>query len=255
MNKEQLEEYHNFAKEKLGYEFNDINLLVTALTHRSYSNEHRNRNGQVPHNERLEFLGDAVLELVVSDYLYRNYHEPEGVMTAWRSALVRTESIGAAGEELGYGPLIRLSKGEQHGNNRAHASIMADCFEAVIGAIYLDRGYVTARDFIHKHIIIKAKDVIRDGTWRDPKSHLQEYAQKTENITPVYRTISQTGPDHDREYVVAVYIGDKRVGTGIGPSKSTAQANAAAEGVKWYLKQDIRLKKMRRKNTTVPKEI
>lgn len=244
MNKEQLDAYRDFATERLGFEFRDLSLLVTALTHRSYSNEHRNRTGAPPHNERLEFLGDAILELVVSDYLYLNYEENEGMMTAWRSALVRTESIGAAGEDLGYGPLVRLSKGEQHGNDRAHASIMADCFEALIGAIYLDQGYPVAKDFIYKHIIVKAPDIIRDGTWRDPKSHLQEYAQKTANITPVYRTISQTGPDHDRKFAVVVYVGKQQVGSGTGPSKGVAQANAAIEGVKWYLKQGIRLEEL-----------
>ena len=137
--------YQQFAKEKLGFEFHDINLLVVALTHRSYVNEHRTSSD---HNERLEYLGDAVLELVTSDYLYRNFNEPEGVMTAWRSALVRTESIGDAGIKLGYAPLVRLSHGEKMGLERAHAVIMADCFEAVIGAIYLDQGYDTAKAFI-----------------------------------------------------------------------------------------------------------
>lgn len=162
------EEYQNFAREKLGFEFKDINLLVTALTHRSYVNEHRESVKE--HNERLEFLGDAVLELVSSDFLYRNYDEPEGIMTAWRSALVRTESIGAAGEELGYGPLVRLSKGEKHGSDRAHAVILADCFEAVIGAIYLDQGYDAAREFIAKHILVKIDKILEDGSWRDRKS-------------------------------------------------------------------------------------
>ena len=127
-----MEEYQKFAEEKLGFRFNDINLLVIALTHRSYVNEHKSAH---EHNERLEFLGDAVLELVSSDFLYRNYDYPEGVMTALRAALVRTESIGDAGKELGYEPLVRLSKGEEHGSERAHDVILADCFEAVIGAI------------------------------------------------------------------------------------------------------------------------
>ena len=124
--------YQEFAKAKLGFEFNDIDLLVTALTHRSYVNEHK--ASVHDHNERLEFLGDAILEMVSSDFLYRNYNEPEGIMTSWRAALVRTESIGAAGKELGYEPLVRLSKGEKHGSERAHDVILADCFEAVIGA-------------------------------------------------------------------------------------------------------------------------
>ncbi len=174
MNPQQISDYQTFAKEKLGFEFNDINLLITALTHRSYVNEHK--QSVKDHNERLEFLGDAVLELVTSDFLYRNYNEPEGIMTAWRSALVRTESIGESGEELGYEPLVRLSKGEKHGSSRAHAVILADCFEAVIGAIYLDQGYDAARDFIAKHILVKIDKILEDGSWRDPKSYLQELA-------------------------------------------------------------------------------
>ena len=129
--------YQEFAKSKLGFEFDDIMLLVTALTHRSYVNEHKATTHE--HNERLEFLGDAILEMVSSDFLYRNYNEPEGIMTSWRAALVRTESIGDAGKELGYEPLVRLSKGEKHGSDRAHDVILADCFEAVIGAIYLKK--------------------------------------------------------------------------------------------------------------------
>ena len=184
MNPNQIAEYQNFAREKLGFEFQDINLLITALTHRSYVNEHKTSVKE--HNERLEFLGDAVLELVTSDFLYRNYDEPEGIMTAWRSALVRTESIGAAGEDLGYEPLVRLSKGEKHGSSRAHAVILADCFEAVIGAIYLDQGYDAAKDFIAKHILVKLDKILEDGSWRDPKSYLQELAQHHDCSTPVY---------------------------------------------------------------------
>ena len=178
--------YEEFAKEKLGFKFNDINLLVTALTHRSYVNEHKKVS---EHNERLEFLGDAVLEIVTSDYLFRNYDYPEGIMTAIRAALVRTESICEAGKELGYEPLVRLSRGEQNGTERAHDVIYADCFEAVIGAIYLDQGYEVVRDFIDKHILVKTEAVIEEGSWRDPKSYVQELAQKEDGLTPVYRTL------------------------------------------------------------------
>ena len=160
MNKEQLDSYKAFAKEKLGFEFNDINLLVTALTHRSYVNEHRKNN--VEHNERLEFLGDAVLELVSSDYLFKNYDEQEGIMTSWRAALVNTEANATAGEKLGYGPLVRLSNGEKNGSLRAHHVIMADCYEAIIGAIYLDQGYKAAEDFILKNTMVKIGDVTGD---------------------------------------------------------------------------------------------
>ena len=223
--------YIEFAKEKLGFEFNDIDLLVTALTHRSYVNEHKSAH---EHNERLEFLGDAVLELVTSDFLYRNYDYPEGVMTAVRAALVRTESIGEAGKKLGYEPLVRLSKGEAHGSERAHDSILADCFEAVIGAIYLDQGYEKAREFIEKHILVKIDTVLDEETWRDPKSYVQELAQKVDGETPVYKTLKEEGPDHDKVFTVGVYVGGELKGTGTGHSKQEAQTEAAREGVKKY---------------------
>ena len=225
--------YVEFAKNKLGFEFNNIDLLVTALTHRSYVNEHKNAH---EHNERLEFLGDAVLELVSSDFLYRNYNEPEGIMTAVRAALVRTESIGAAGHELGYAPLVRMSKGEKMGSERAHDVILADCFEAVIGAIYLDQGYEKAREFIDKHILVKIDTVLEEGLWRDPKSYVQELAQKIDGETPVYKTLKEEGPDHDKKFTVGLYVGNSLKGTGVGHSKQEAQTAAAREGVKQYKK-------------------
>lgn len=235
MDKTQIEEYKKFAREKLGFEFNDLNLLITALTHRSYVNEHKANVKE--HNERLEFLGDAVLELATSDFLYRNYDEPEGIMTAWRSALVRTESIGAAGEELGYGPLVRLSRGEKHGSSRAHAVILADCFEAVIGAIYLDQGYDVAREFIAKWILVKIDKILEDGSWRDPKSYLQELAQHNDGATPAYRVLGEEGPDHDKVFTVGVYVSRQLKATGTGHSKQEAEGAAAAEAVKEYLKK------------------
>ena len=224
--------YQEFAKAKLGFAFNNIELLVTALTHRSYVNEHK--ASVHDHNERLEFLGDAILEMVSSDFLYRNYNEPEGIMTSWRAALVRTESIGAAGKELGYEPLVRLSKGEKHGSERAHDVILADCFEAVIGAIYLDQGYEAANDFIYKHILNKIDEILEDESWRDPKSYFQELAQKDAGVTPVYRTLKEEGPDHDKNFTVGVYVGNELKGVGNGHSKQEAQTAAAKEGVKSY---------------------
>ena len=222
--------YQNFAEEKLGFKFHDISLLITALTHRSYVNEHKKSHTE--HNERLEYLGDAVLELVSSDFLYRNYNQPEGIMTAWRAALVRTESISDAGFKLGYEPLVRLSHGEKMGSSRAHAVIMADCFEAVIGAIYLDQGYDTARDFIAKHILIKINEIIESDSWRDAKSYFQELAQKDFTETPTYRTLKEHAPDHNKTFTVAVYVGKNIFGTGTGHSKQDAQTAAALEGIK-----------------------
>lgn len=230
-----IQDYQDFAKERLGFEFRDIELLVVALTHRSYVNEHRVTHD---HNERLEFLGDAVLELITSDYLFRRFEScPEGFMTAVRSALVRTESICAAGKELGYEPLILLSKGEQQGSARAHDTIVADCFEAVIGAVYVDQGYEAARKIIEKYILSKTDTVVEEETWRDPKSYAQELSQKIDGATPVYRTLDEEGPDHNKTFKVGFYVNDEKKGTGEGHSKQDAQEMAAREAIKKYKEQ------------------
>lgn len=224
--------YQAFAREKLGFEFTNIDLLITALTHRSYVNEHKKSVSE--HNERLEFLGDAVLELAVTEYLYANFSEPEGILTAWRAALVRTESIGDAGDKLGYGPLIRMSKGEKKGSERARLQMLANAFEAVIGAIYLERGFDDAREFIAKHILSKLDDILASGSWRDPKSHLQEVSQRVDGQTPVYKVLSEEGPDHDKVFTLGVYVGEVMMGRGIGPSKQAAQQAAARAALAAY---------------------
>lgn len=224
--------YQAFAREKLGFEFTNIDLLITALTHRSYVNEHKKSVSE--HNERLEFLGDAVLELAVTEYLYANFSEPEGILTAWRAALVRTESIGDAGDKLGYGPLIRMSKGEKKGSERARLQMLANAFEAVIGAIYLERGFDDAREFIAKHILSKLDDILASGSWRDPKSHLQEVSQRVDGQTPVYKVLSEEGPDHDKVFTLGVYVGEVMMGRGIGPSKQAAQQAAARAALATY---------------------
>lgn len=227
--------YVEFAKEKLGFVYHDIQLLITALTHRSYVNEHRKSVSE--HNERLEFLGDAVLELVVTDYLYRHYAEPEGILTSWRAALVRTESIAEAGKKLGYEPLIRMSKGEKQGSERARMQILANAFEATIGSVYLDQGYEMAEKFIRQHILSKLDTILSEGTWRDPKSHLQEVSQRIEGATPVYKVIDETGPDHDKVFTLGAYVGGKLMGKGVGPSKQYAQQEAARAALKAYEKR------------------
>lgn len=227
--------YQDFAREKLGFEYQNISLLITALTHRSYVNEHKKSVSE--HNERLEFLGDAVLELSVTDYLYRNYSEPEGILTSWRAALVRTESIADAGDKLGYEPLVRMSRGEKNGSPRARLQILANAFEAVIGSIYLERGYADADEFVKKHILSKLETIITEGTWRDPKSHLQEVSQRTDGATPVYRVISEEGPDHDKVFVLGAYVNDKLMGQGSGPSKQSAQQQAARAALAEYAKR------------------
>lgn len=224
--------YQELAKTKLGGEFTNLDLLITALTHRSYLNEHRSTVKE--HNERLEFLGDAVLELVVTEFLYANYSEPEGILTNWRSSLVRTESIGAAATRLGFEPLLRLSRGEKRGTDRARAQILANSFEAVIGAIYLDKDYEAAKRFITDNILSTFDEILKTGSWQDPKSHLQEVVQSQGGSTPQYRVISEEGPDHDKIFTVGVYVDDKLQGKGTGPSKQAAQVAAATTALKKY---------------------
>lgn len=228
--------YSRFAKDKLGIEFHDPELLVTAFTHRSYLNEHKKTVKQ--HNERLEFLGDAVLELVVTEYLYSHYDEPEGILTNWRSSLVRTESIGAAAKKYDFEPLLRLSRGEKRGTDRARAQILANSFEAVIGAIYIDQGYEAAKKFIDQSILSTFAEILETGSWMDPKSHLQELAQSQESFTPVYKVMDEHGPDHDKVFVVGVYVNNKLRGQGSGPSKQSAQQQAAEAALDFY-KQNL----------------
>lgn len=224
--------YEEFARKTLGYPFNDEALLVTAFTHRSYVNEHRKTVSE--HNERLEFLGDAVLELVSTEYLYKRFKDPEGILTNWRSALVRTESISAAASRLGFEPLLRLSRGEKQGTSRARAQILANCYEAVVGALYLDQGYDATKDFIERSLLITFDKILETGSWMDPKSHLQELVQSQDGLTPVYKVLSEEGPDHDKAFTVGVFVGGKLKGEGFGPSKQSGQISAAQAALKHY---------------------
>lgn len=226
--------YHTFAREQLGVEYTDIELLVTAFTHRSYLNEHRKTVKQ--HNERLEFLGDAVLELVTTEYLYANFEDPEGTLTNWRSALVRTESIGAAAARAGFEPMLRLSRGEKRGTERAREQILANSFEAVIGSIYLDQGYDVAKRFITDKLLSTFKDILDSGSWMDPKSHLQEVVQSQDGHTPVYKVLEETGPDHDKIFKVGVFVNGLLKGVGSGPSKQSGQVKAAEAALSQYPK-------------------
>ena len=217
---------------KLGVKFQDPSLLETAITHRSYLNE--NRPLKLTHNERLEFLGDAVLELVVTEYLYRNYQEPEGVLTNWRSALVKTGSLNTAATKVGLDEFIRMSRGEAKGSARARHQIMANAFEAVIGAIYLDQGYKVSQAFIEKHILEMLPAILKTGSWQDAKTRLQELAQDKEGQTPSYKVLEEAGPDHDKVFTVGVYIGDELRGQGNGASKQVAQQAAAEQALSFY---------------------
>ena len=224
--------YKTFATETLGVEYNDITLLVTAFTHRSYLNEHKKTVSA--HNERLEFLGDAVLELVVTEYLYSSFSDPEGILTNWRSALVRTESIGAAAARCGFEAMLRLSRGEKRGTDRAREQILANSFEAVVGSMYLDHGYDAAKKFITNNLLTTFKQILDSGSWMDPKSHLQEVVQSRDNVTPAYKVLEETGPDHDKIFLVGVFVGVELKGTGSGPSKQAGQQKAAEAALKTY---------------------
>lgn len=230
-----VSKYKAFATAQFG-DFKNTTLLITAFTHRSYLNEHRKTATE--HNERLEFLGDAVLELVVTEYLYASYSEPEGVLTNWRSALVRTESISEAASRLGFEPLLRLSRGEKRGSERARQQILANCYEAVVGAVYLEKGYKAAKAFIEKSLLPMFDEILQSGSWLDPKSRLQELVQNREGFTPIYKVMKEEGPDHDRMFEVGVFVNDELKGEGSGPSKQAAQVAAASQALRHYLRED-----------------
>lgn len=227
-----VQPYQEFAEEKLGGRFENVELLITAFTHRSYVNEHK-KSTHV-HNERLEFLGDAVLELVTTEYLYKNYDQPEGVLTNLRAALVRTESIAAAADRLGFADLLRLSRGEKQGGDRAKHQILANTFEAVTGAIYLERGYEPSQTFIAENILNTLPGILESGSWRDAKSHLQEVAQSVESHTPAYRVLNEEGPDHEKTFTLGVFVNGRMLGKAEGPSKQMAQQRAAQKALEYY---------------------
>lgn len=216
----------------LELKFTKPELLHQAFIHRSYINEH-SKSGLM-HNERLEFLGDAVLELVVTDYLYRNYDNPEGELTSWRSALVKTESLAGQAQKLQLGQYLQMSRGEAKNGGRERMALLANLFEAIIGAIYLDHGYDVAKDFIHKHITTQLEQILSSRSYIDAKSHFQEIAQERENTTPHYKVVSEEGPDHNKIFEVAVYLGAVEKGRGQGSSKQSAQQAAATEALKQY---------------------
>lgn len=219
------------AESKIGVTFADKSLLAQAFTHRSYLNE--NRGLGRGHNERLEFLGDAVLELAVTEHLYAAYPDrDEGDLTSYRAALVNTVVLAEAARGLGFNDLLMLSRGEARDQGRARVSILADAFEAVIGAIYLDRGYGPAREFIARTLLPKLPEIVEEGLWIDAKSRLQEKAQDVSGVTPSYATVVEEGPDHDKKFVVAAMLGGEEVGRGSGKSKQDAEQEAARAGLK-----------------------
>lgn len=205
--------------------FKDKDLLKQVFVHRSYLNENPGFN--LDHNERLEFLGDAVLELVVTEYLYKNYPNPEGELTNWRSALVKGERLSQVATKLNIEKLLYLSRGEQKSSGKSRQLILANAFEALIGAVYLDKGYQKTQDFLYNNVIIYLDEILDKKLFRDAKSTLQEISQEKFSITPNYNVLEESGPDHNKHFVVGVYIGDKVVGQGSGYSKQTAEQDAA----------------------------
>lgn len=214
----------------IGVTFADTNHLLTAVTHRSYLNEHREATQD--NNERYEFLGDAVLELVITDFLFNKYPEkPEGELTAVRAALVNTVTLSEASLKLGVNDYLLLSKGEAKDTGRARQYILANAFEAIVGAIYLDQGYEAAKEFIAAQLFDLTDDIVLKRTWQDSKSRFQELAQEHASITPSYKTLGHEGPDHDRRFTVGVYLGEELVAEGAGRAKQEAEQQAAEKAI------------------------
>jgi len=209
----------------LGFPVANIDLYRSAFTHRSYLNE--NRSFSLPHNERLEFLGDAVLEMISTEYLYNHYDHSEGELTNFRSALVNYKKLSEIAKDLGLEQFLQMSRGEAKDMGRARQVILANAIEALIGAIYLDLGYDKTKDFVERAILTHLTSIIETGDYVDPKSRLQEIVQEKRGVTPTYGVVSETGPDHDKIFVVAAFVNTEEIGRGAGPSKQEAEIAAA----------------------------
>ncbi len=212
-------------EEKIGITFKDRQTLETVFVHKSYINEISEKG--VEHNERLEFLGDAVLELVVTEFLYKNYPNSEGDLTNWRSALVKGAHLATVAKELDLGKYLVLSHGEEKSGGREKNYILANTFEALLGAVYLEHGYDVSHQFVDKFLLIYLEEILEKGLHIDAKSQFQEMAQEKEDTTPTYKVIDEHGPDHNKEFVMAAYIGERRIAEGKGSSKQNAEQNAA----------------------------
>jgi len=218
-------------EKKFGLKFKDKDLLMQAFCHRSFLNE--NHQLGLEHNERLEFLGDAVLELVVTEYLFKKYpNKPEGELTNWRASLVNAKQLSEIAERLELAEFLLLSKGETKEIGKARKFILANAIEAFIGAIYLDLGYKKCQEFIEKYVIKCLSNIIKGGLFRDAKSVFQEQAQEKNGITPVYRVLKDWGPDHDKHFIIGIYLEKELVAKGEGSSKQEAEEKAAQEALK-----------------------
>ena len=222
---------HNLdgLEDALGVVFKNKNLLKQALIHRSWLNE--NPESKLENNERLEFLGDAVLELVVTEHLYNNYPNPEGELTNWRAALVNYQNLAQVAGTLGVNEFLMLSRGESKDTGRARQVILANTMEALIGAVYLDQGYKMAQKFVKENVLSGLDYIIENNLYKDAKSSFQESSQEKHGITPIYKVIEETGPDHDKIFTVGVYLEDKLAGQGQGPSKQEAEQKAAEDAL------------------------
>ena len=216
-------------EKKIDIKFKDKNLLRQVFIHRSYLNE--NVGFDLDHNERLEFLGDAVLELVVTEFLYENYKNPEGDLTNWRAALVKGVMIACIAKKLAMGEYLFLSRGEEKTGGKSRQLILANTFEALIGAIYLDQGYEVSKKFVKRYLLCELNDILAKKLHIEPKSQLQELAQETRGITPTYKVLAEYGPDHAKSFTVGVYLGDKLIGQGSGSSKQAAEQSAASSAL------------------------
>ncbi len=222
---------HSSLEQSLGIQFNNKDILRQALVHRSYLNE--NRNFPLGHNERLEFLGDAVLELVVTEYLYQHYPNPEGELTNWRAALVNAKTLSDTAEQFHIYEQLYLSRGEaKDTSEKARSYILANAFEAVIGAIYVDQGWDTAKAFITKFVLAQLEEILEKKLYIDPKSRFQEASQEHLGITPSYRVLDENGPDHAKQFVIGVYLDSELVAKGEGTSKQEAQVSAAEHALR-----------------------
>jgi ribonuclease-3 len=218
-------------EEAVGVSFNDPDLLRQAFTHRSYLNEHRDASWG--HNERLEFLGDAVLELIVTHFLYEKFPtKPEGELTAYRAALVNAVTLSEIAGGMGMNDFLLLSRGEAKDTGRARGVLLANAFEAVVGALYLDQGYDAAKALLEKKLFPKIEQIVAEGLWQDPKSTLQEKAQEHEGVTPSYSVLREEGPDHDKHFIVGVRLKDELLAEGEGKSKQEAEQSAARNALK-----------------------
>ncbi len=216
-------------EEMLGVKIKDEDLFTSAFTHRSYLNEHR--SFPLPHNERLEFLGDAVLELISTEHLYRNYDHSEGELTNFRSALVNYKMLSDIAKKIGIEQFLQMSRGEAKDTGRARQVILANAIEALIGALYLDQGHESTKAFVEKYILVELPEIISGKKYVDPKSKLQELVQERRGVTPTYNVISESGPDHNKTFVVGAYIHHNEIGRGEGPSKQEAEVSAASNAL------------------------